>query len=263
MTQVRRGLNRVNTKYLYVMGSESGAGKSTVCLGILAQLMVNGYLPGQLAYIKPVTQCLKKQAIALFCDKAQIPYRDIGDLVFRSGFSREFIAGHTQTSDELMAAVLATIFSIGQGKSVVLVDGVGDPSVGSVVGVSNADVAAALSCRVLFVGKPGIGAAIDNTLLCVTFMRSKGIDDIGLIYNKVPVNLIFDIRKDVTKRISELLPNATVFGFIGEDTLLDYFVNNNSNEKIADWFASCVDVKALLQDWLGLRQDMQERDGTA
>jgi BioD-like phosphotransacetylase family protein len=70
------------TKYIYVMGSESGAGKSTVCMGILAQLLASGLAPNQLAYIKPVTQCIAKQTVALFCEQTKIPYDDIGVLVF-------------------------------------------------------------------------------------------------------------------------------------------------------------------------------------
>src|SRR5674476_1668061 len=98
------------TKYIYVMGSESGAGKSTICLGILAQLLESGLAPNQLAYIKPVTQCIAKQTVALFCEQTKIPYKDIGDLIFKKGCSRDFIDGLTKHSDELMADVLATIF---------------------------------------------------------------------------------------------------------------------------------------------------------
>ena len=83
----------VDTKYLYVMGAESGAGKSTVCLGILAQLLASGLTPYQLAYIKPATQCITKQTVALFCEQTKIPYMDIGNLVFRKGFSKDFIDG--------------------------------------------------------------------------------------------------------------------------------------------------------------------------
>ena len=95
------------------MGSESGAGKSTVCMGILAQLLVSGFAPNQLAYIKPVTQCIAKQTVALFCQQTKIPCIDIGNLVFRKGFSRDFIDGLTKRSDELIAEVLASILSIG------------------------------------------------------------------------------------------------------------------------------------------------------
>ena len=241
----------MTTKYIYVMGSESGAGKSTVCLGILAQLLVSGLAPNQLAYIKPVTQCIAKQTVSLFCEQTKIPCMDIGNLVFRKGFSRDFIDGLTKQSDELMADVLASILSIGKDKDVVIIDGVGDPSVGSIAGVSNVDVALSLPCSVIFVGKPGIGAAIDNTVLCVSFMQLKGLKNIGIIYNKIPLAAIVEIKKYVSKRLPELLPKIKLLGFIGNDQIDETLLKNNSSEEIAQWFSSYVNERILLYDWLG------------
>jgi len=210
------------------MGSESGAGKSTVCLGILAQLLASGFTPSQLAYIKPVTQCIAKQTVALFCEQTKIPYLDISNLVFRKGFSRDFIDGLTKPSDELKADVMASILGIGKDKEVVIIDGVGDPSVGSVVGVSNVDVALLLPCHILFVGKSGIGAALDNTVLCVSFMQLKGLTNIGIIYNKIPLAAIAEIKKYVTKRLPDLLPKVTLLGFIGNDQIDETYLKNVS-----------------------------------
>jgi len=230
----------MKTDYLYVMGAESGAGKSTVCQGILAQLLASGFSAEQLAYIKPVTQCIEKQPVALFCEQHNITCRDIGSLVFRKGFSKDFIDGLTPGSGELLAGVLAAIADSGDGKAVVIIDGIGDPSVGAVVGVSNADVAAALACRVVFVGRPGIGAALDNTLLCVSFMRHKGIADIGVLYNKIPPVAMAEIKQYVSKRLPELLPELTLLGFIA---------NTHDQADLAHSFAAGINGKALL-DWL-------------
>lgn len=233
----------MDTKYLYVMGAESGAGKSTVCLGILAQLLTSGFAADRLAYIKPVTQCIAKQPVALFCKQRHITYRDLGSLVFNNGFSKDFIDGLTPESDALLAEALASIVAIGQGKAAVIIDGVGDPSVGSVVGVSNVDVASALACSVIFVGKPGIGRAIDNTVLCVSFMQHKGISDIGIIYNKIPKAAMTEIKIHLTKRLPELLPEVTLLGFIG---------NVDVSADIAHGFDAFIDRKTLLFDWLKL-----------
>lgn len=239
------------------MGSESGAGKSTVCLGILAQLLASGFTPSQLAYIKPVTQCIAKQTVALFCEQTKIPYLDIGNLVFRKGFSRDFIDGLTKPSDELKADVMASILGIGKDKEVVIIDGVGDPSVGSVVGVSNVDVALSLPCNVIFVGKPGIGAALDNTFLCVSFMQNKGLTNIGIIYNKVPLSAFFEIKKFITKRLPELLPEVTLLGFVRDDQIAESCLKDNSSAKIAQWFSIYVDERTLFSDWLGLKTEKQ------
>jgi dethiobiotin synthetase len=231
------------SKYLYVMGAVSGVGKSTVCMGILAQLLASGLKPEQLAYIKPVTQCIAKQTVALFCEAAKISYVDIGNLVFSKGFSRDFIDGKAQQSNELLSGVVDSIYRIGQGKSVVIIDGIGDPSVGSAVGVSNVDVALSLPCKVIFVGHPGIGSAIDNTVLCVTFMQAKGLTDIGIIYNNIPLAAFDDMKKYLSKRVPELLPNVMLLGFIGQQQLVDL---PDSIDNIARWFSSYIDPKILL-----------------
>ncbi|MCX7087557.1 MAG: AAA family ATPase [Methylococcales bacterium] len=241
------------TIYLYVMGAGSGAGKSTVCLGILAQLLALGLKPQQLAYIKPVTQCIVKQPVARFCEDTGIAYRDIGKLVFTKGFSRDFIDGLTAPSDKLLADVLDSIRHIGKDKTVVIIDGVGDPSVGSVVAVSNVDVALALTCKVIFVGNPGIGAAIDNTVLCISFMHTKGLADIGVIYNKLPLSAFNDIQKYITKRLPELLPNVTLLGFIGKEDLI--CAGDSSNvTAITRWFTSYINPNTLLRNWLQLHK---------
>ncbi len=233
----------VDTQYLYVMGAESGVGKSTICLGILAQLLASGFSADQLAYIKPLTQCIEKQPVAQFCEQKNIQHRDIGSLFFSKGFSKDFIAGLTQGSAELLAEALAAIAAIGQGKAVVIIDGVGDPAVGSVVGVANVDVAAALACPVIFVGKPGIGRALDNTVLCVSFMQSKGLDNIGVIYNNIPEEAYPEIKRHVSKRLPELLPEVSLLGFIG---------NLKDGVDPAQGFDAFIDRTHFLCDWLKL-----------
>jgi dethiobiotin synthetase len=227
----------MNTAYLYIMGSNSGVGKSTVCLGILAQLLAYGYSPQQLAYIKPTTQCTEQQAVARFCAEQGIAFMDRGGLLFKKGFTRDFIDGLTPSSDELLATILQNIMTIGEGKTIVLIDGIGSPSVGSVVGASNTDIAALLPCRVIFVGKSGIGAAIDDTVLNVSLIQRQHTQNIGLIYNKIPPSELAVIQHYVSKRIVELLPNTTPLGFIPHHDLPDL-----SSKKIAAWFSGYVNL---------------------
>ncbi|MDD1609927.1 MAG: AAA family ATPase [Methylococcaceae bacterium] len=212
----------MNIRYLYIMGTDSGVGKSTVCLGILAQLLAYGYLPQQLAYIKPTTQCVEKQAVAGFCANNNIPFIGIGSLLFRKGFTQDFIDGLTPSSTELLA--------------------------------TDIDIAALLPCRIIFVGKSGIGAAIDDTVLNVSFIQSKHKQNIGLIYNHCPLPDIANTRQYVSKRIVQLLPNTTPLGFIARDEEgLESFLQESS-EKIAAWFDGYVNKSHLLTDWFALNE---------
>jgi dethiobiotin synthetase len=242
------------TTYLYVMGAASGAGKSTVCMGVLAHLLSVGFKPEHLAYIKPITQCVAKQTVALFCEQTGIPYLDVGPLVFTQGFSRDFIEGKTKNSEALMADVLDSIHRIGLDKRLVVIDGVGGPAVGSIVSVSNVDVALSLThCKVIFVGIPGIGSAIDNTVLCVTFLQSKGLSNIGIIYNNISADTLGDTKKYLTKRIPMLLPETTLFGFLGRTSIINNISRDNMLN-IAYWFDLYINPNKFFYEWVGLQE---------
>ena len=217
------------------MGSASGVGKSTLCEGLLSQLLLGGYKPEQLAYIKPMTQCTDKQAVTAFCQREHIAHRSIGSLVFKQGFTKDFIDGLTKSPAELLQELLAEISLISENKDRVIIDGIGNPSTGSVIGVSNVDIARSLAAPVLFVGKAGIGSAIDDTILAVSFMQQQGIENIALIYNKIQPSELVNVKYYVSKRLSELLPNVPVLDFIAEHKQLDSQAKHPSADKVSQW----------------------------
>jgi len=228
----------MKTKYLYIMGSASGVGKTTVCEGLLTQLLFNGYQPEQLAYIKPMTQCTDTQAVTVFCENKQISHQSIGSLVFKKGFTKDFIDGLIKNPANLLEDILMEIAQISVGKDIVIVDGVGGLSTGSVIGISNVDIALSLNSPVLYVGKAGIGEAIDDTVLAVSFMRQQGIKNIALIYNEIQPSKLISIKYYVSKRIAELLPNVPVLDFIANHTQLDSQAKSQSTTIICQWFNS-------------------------
>ena len=228
----------VKTKYFYMMGSSSNVGKTTLCESLLSQLLFDGYQPEQLAYIKPMTQCIEKQAVTVFCEKKHIAHQGIGGLVFTKGFTKDFIDGLTRTSDRLLKDILVEISQISENKEIVIIDGIGGPGTGSVVGVSNVDIARSLAAPVVFIGKPGIGSAIDDTVLAVNFMQQGGIKNIALIYNKIESSEFVSIKHYVSKRLAELLPNVPVLDFIANQTQLDDRTKYHPASKISQWFNS-------------------------
>lgn len=242
-------------RYLYVMGAASGVGKSTVCAGILAWLVANGSAPGRLAYIKPMTQCVEKQPVARFCERMEIAHHDVGRLIYRKGFTKDFIDGLTLGSMALRSRVMDEITEISDAKEIVVIDGVGGPADGSVIGVSNADIAISLPCQVIFVGKSGIGAAIDNTVLCLSFMQNRWIPNIWVIYNNIPESHLDEIKRYVTKRFADLMPDAALLGFIGHDRDLDDRFRTHNILQIAEWFGRHLNTKFLLDAWCGQSSD--------
>lgn len=169
---------------LFVSGDRSNVGKSTMCLGILSSLLRLGVKASDLAYIKPVTQNEDEQPVSQFCSKVGIAHRAIGPVVFYKGFTRAFLAGETDSAEILLQKICTAVDEIGKGKKLVIVDGVGYPSVGSICCISNADVARALNCPVLLIGKAGVGDAVDSYNLNAAYFESFGVQVLGGIFNK-------------------------------------------------------------------------------
>ena len=133
---------------------------SCIVAAILASLVKNGVDPKKLAYIKPATQCEQEQTVTKYCEEVGISHCGIGPIVFYKGFTRAYLAGETDSAEAMLMKVREAVRAIGKGKWLVLVDGVGYPSVGSICNVSNADVAKALGCPVVLIGKSGVGDAV-------------------------------------------------------------------------------------------------------
>lgn len=204
---------------IFVSGDRSQVGKSTVCVGIVGSLLSLGYAPSEIAYIKPATQCEKPQLIAKFCRHHGITCCDIGPILFYSGFTREFLKGTTDSTDELLEKAKLKVDEVARGKKVVVIDGVGYPAVGSICGVSNADVAAAVRAPVVLVGRKGVGDAVDSFNLNACFFESRGVKVLGAIFNRLPPDGFYSLancREHVSAYFQRFQPDKTPYGFIPE-----------------------------------------------
>ncbi|CAN0581763.1 unnamed protein product, partial [Laminaria digitata] len=57
-------------------------GKSSTCLGLLGSLLRQGLSAGDIAYIKPATQCERPQLVTEWCETNGVACRGIGPVVF-------------------------------------------------------------------------------------------------------------------------------------------------------------------------------------
>jgi dethiobiotin synthetase len=76
--------------------------------------------------------------------------------------------------------------SLRVGRRIVVVDGVGYPAVGSICGVSNADIARKLGAPVMLVGRKGVGDAVDAFNLNAAYFESFGVKVLGGVFNRLP-----------------------------------------------------------------------------
>jgi len=170
---------------LFVAGAVTHVGKTSVCLSILASLRKAGLKASELAYIKPATQCEEVDLLSKWCMMEGVEHvaGEHAPLVFYQGFTRSFLAGEQGTSADWLRKISLRVDSLCEGRRVVIVDGVGFPAVGSIVGVDNADVAKAVRAPVVLVCKCGVGAAIDSFSLNSAYFASKGVPVLGAIFN--------------------------------------------------------------------------------
>ena len=235
------------TRIIHILGTGSGVGKSSLCLGVLAWLLKHGVPAGELSYIKPMTQCVELQAVTLFCDYHDIAYQSFGPVVFSKGFTREFFTGKTPDRDSLLNEILATIDTLAAGKRFLFVDGIGHPAVGSTIGVSNVVLTNALNNPiVLLVGQPGIGATIDSLTLCLTYLQSNGIRKVGVLLNKIPRPLQSETFRYVKQTIKTNFPEVRFYGCLPE---LDIIRNGSPSFDIgliAKWIDENISAEQIL-----------------
>jgi dethiobiotin synthetase len=251
---------------LFVSGDRSSVGKSTCCLALLITLIRAGVPAGDLAYIKPVTQCEAEQDVVRYCSAVGIECQGIGPVVFYKGFTRAFLNGETESSEQLVQQAVAAVRALQRKHKFVIVDGVGYPAVGSICGVSNAHVASSLNAPVWLIGKSGVGDAVDSYNLNAAFFKYHGCTVLGGLFNKLPLTGFYslDACKDAVGRYFAIYASQSqerAYGFVPEIQFDSYtpvlLPSNASAAEIRTWqlsealgaaFETYVNVDVLLAD---------------
>lgn len=278
---------------LFIAGDKTQVGKTSVCLGLIGSLLRLGYQPSEICYIKPATQCELPQFLTRFCKAKGIENIPIGPLVFYSGFTREFLKGNMGTSDSIIKDIIKTVDDLckpsiakeeeeeraakeqqqGNGengkkrkrgkkirKKICIIDGVGYPAVGSIVGVSNAHVARALKSPVMLVGPKGVGNAVDSFNLNSNFFESYGVPVLGAVFNRFETTGYYSLencKSEISSYFSQFKTQYTPFGFLPELKELQELSAASSpndwreeDERVADLlissFANHVNIEDLL-----------------
>ena len=125
----------------------------------------------------------------------------------------------TESSEQLLSNIVRAVDKICVGKQFVIVDGVGYPAVGSIVGVSNATVAAALKCDVILVGKHGVGDAVDSFNLNACYFEAHNVLVRGVIFNRLASTGYYSLercRESVKEYFKEARPTLSLYGWLPE-----------------------------------------------
>jgi len=179
-------------RQLYLAATGMNRGKTTVSLGLLAALFARGLRTG---FIKPVGQRYAmvdgtpadEDAILV---KSAFDLPDALDALspvhIPRGFTKAYIGG--EVVDDLPARIRAAYARVAKDRDVLLVEGTGHAGVGSVVDLSNAQVAAMLGARAIIVSEAGVGRPIDEIVLNHALFQRYGVDVVGAVVNKVDLD---------------------------------------------------------------------------
>lgn len=193
-------------KSIYVAATSQHVGKTTSTLGLVATFMKKGLKVG---YCKPVGQKslnyknveVDKDAV-LFSDLMNFQiHSDIhSPVILGKGATAAFIDTPEQFNYEEKISFAAK--HLEQENELVIYEGTGHPGVGSIVNLSNADVAKMTNAGVIMVVEGGIGSTIDMLSLCISKFQLEDVPIIGVIINKVKPDKIDKVKYYVGKYLA-------------------------------------------------------------
>jgi dethiobiotin synthetase len=176
-------------KKIYVAATSQHVGKTTSTLGLTAAIQQAGVNVG---YSKPVGQKFVDLG-DLQVDKDALLFSKVMGFELDAAMHSPVILGAGATSayldnpDEFnyRERIYQAAETLTEKHDVVVYEGTGHPGVGSVVELSNAEVAKIVGAGVIMVVEGGIGSTIDELNRSAALFREKEVPIIGVIVNKV------------------------------------------------------------------------------
>ncbi|MFT6150335.1 MAG: dethiobiotin synthetase [Saprospiraceae bacterium] len=214
----------MNTKRIYIAATSQHIGKTTSTLGIVHALKQRGLNVG---YCKPVGQQFVELG-DLRVDKDALLFSRVMDFELVAENHSPVILGRGATSDYLMnpeafnyrERIVQAAANLEAQHDIVVYEGTGHPGVGSVVDLSNADVAQLINSEVVLVVEGGVGNTIDRINLSLALFREKNISIRGIIINKVMPEKLEKVQNLVKLYLDK--HNLPLLGVIPYDKSLAY-----------------------------------------
>ncbi|MFW6137696.1 MAG: phosphotransacetylase family protein [Spirochaetota bacterium] len=174
---------------VYVAATRQNDGKTVTALGLLD--VIKDYFPN-IGYTKPVGQQVKliggkniDKDVSLMNEVYRIgkSLEDMNPIAVPKGFTEDYILhGKPQ---ELRRKIYQAYLRASHGKGFMVIEGTGHAGVGSVLDLSNGEVAKMLNAPVVLVSLGGIGRPIDEIMLNKALFDAVGVKIVGAVINKV------------------------------------------------------------------------------
>jgi len=176
-------------KNIYISSIYQNAGKTTVSLG-LYKLFIERKL--KTAFMKPVgqqtvplgkTNIDKDSYLIGEVYRCRRKLKEMSPVTIGHGYTGKYI--FNPQPDALRSQIVSSFNKLIKNENAIIIEGTGHAGVGSVVDLSNADVARMLGSKVIIVSEGGIGRSIDEIMLNKALFDLSGVEVLGVIINKV------------------------------------------------------------------------------
>ncbi|MEO1628061.1 MAG: AAA family ATPase [Bacteroidota bacterium] len=221
-------------KKIYVASTGQHRGKTTCTLGLVAALTAKGLKVG---YCKPVGQ-KHLMVRGKMTDKDAVLFEQIlqfkvnpelhSPVVIASGVTAEFIQNPEKF--EFAKNIQDAADYLEQHHDVVVFEGTGHSGVGSIVNMSNAQVAKMLGAEVIIVIKGGIGSSFDRLNLNLALFREQNVTVKGVIVNKVHQDKMEHVRLHLGKKLEQI--GIPLLGMLPFDRTLSFPLMGTVNKAI-------------------------------
>ncbi|MCB0641385.1 MAG: AAA family ATPase [Phaeodactylibacter sp.] len=209
-------------KSVYVAATSQHVGKTTSTLGLVATLRQAGVNVG---YCKPVGQQFLDLG-NLRVDKDALLFSSVMDFQLSESLHSPVILGPGATTAYLddpsqfnyRERILNAASELQARHEMVIYEGTGHPGVGSVVDLSNAEVAKLVNASVVIIVEGGIGNTIDRLCLALAKFQQKQVPVIGVIVNKVRPDKLEKVRHYVGMKVEQM--GLKLFGVLPYDKSL-------------------------------------------
>ncbi len=177
-------------KKIFVAATGQNSGKTTTSLSLL-HLARQKY--DRIGFIKPIgpkpslldgLEMDKDAALAAQIFGLESHKEFMSPVVVRPGMTKQVLDGTISTRD-LQEKIVRAIEVLDRECDFLVIEGAGHSGVGSVLGMSNAQVARLSGAPVLIVTGGGVGNVIDSAQMNLALFRQEGDDIKALVANKI------------------------------------------------------------------------------
>ncbi|KAG5189839.1 AAA domain-containing protein [Tribonema minus] len=178
---------------LMVVATKQHVGKTSMCMALMSACRQR-FGKGNVGFIKPVGQrWVETKEGARIDQDANLarlhfglsdPPQNLSPVIISQGYTKAYVEGRVDSRAQ-WERIRRGFEAVVDSHEFTIVEGTGHVGVGSVVGLSNAEVARRLGIPVVLIGTGGLGSTYDELALNKQLCDNLGVRVSGVIVNKV------------------------------------------------------------------------------